>query len=129
MVLRAFATHPVYRAIPEARYAAELLASRFFQKDVYTSCQSASYWVRFDYPFWWNNLVAALDAVAKIGLRADDPDIRRGLDWLLEYQEPGGLWLLEYGKPGKPGKIAPRVHQKQLWVSLAICRILRHYFP
>jgi len=72
MVLRAFAVHPAYRNSEEARKAACLLVSRFFQPDCYTSYQAASYWVRFEYPFWWNHLVSALDSVSLIGLSKGD---------------------------------------------------------
>jgi len=68
MILRAFAVHKRYRRSPAARAAADLLKSRFFQPDAYTSYRAASYWVRFDYPFWWNQLVAALDSVSLIGV-------------------------------------------------------------
>ena len=90
MVLRAFAVHPEYRKSEAAQAAARLLASRFFQPDRYTSYQAASYWVRFEYPFWWNNLVAALDSVSLIGLTRDDEQIRKALDWLVDHQEEDG---------------------------------------
>ena len=125
MVLRAFAAHPDYRNTRETWRAAGLYKSRFFQKDVYTSYQSADYWLRFDYPFWWNSLVAGLDSLAQIGLPADDPDIRRGLDWLVEHQEASGLWAMEVARANKPGKDTPQAREKQLWVGLAICRILK----
>ena len=62
MVLRAFAVHPKHRNTKVAQVAARLLQSRFFKPDVYTSYKSANYWLRFEFPFWWNNLVAALDS-------------------------------------------------------------------
>ncbi|MFG0253079.1 MAG: prenyltransferase/squalene oxidase repeat-containing protein, partial [Phycisphaerales bacterium JB038] len=82
MVLRAFAAHPRYRRLKAARVAARLLKTRFFEKDSYTSYQSADYWIRFQYPFWWNHLVAAMDSLSLIGVPRDDPDMQRGLDWL-----------------------------------------------
>ena len=87
MILRAFAAHPKYRKSKAAKTAAQLLASRFFQPDVYTSYQAASYWVRFEYPFWWNQLVAALDSVSLIGLSPDDEPIAQALNWLIEHQQ------------------------------------------
>ncbi len=90
MVLRAFAVHPQYRESEAAKMAACLLVSRFFQPDRYTSYRAASYWVRFEYPFWWNNLVAALDSVSLIGLPKDDEQIKKALDWLIDHQEEAG---------------------------------------
>jgi hypothetical protein len=123
MVLRAFASHRSHRRSPAARKAAELLKSRFFQPDVYTSYEAASYWIRFDYPFWWNNLVAALDSITLIGLPAEDEQIQAGLSWLIEHQQPHGLWRVSYVK-GQRGKPANE-EEKREWISLAICRILK----
>ena len=58
--------------------------------------QSPDYWLRFQYPYWWNNLVAVLDSVSMIGVSPDDPDIKRGVNWLIEHQKPSGLWRLNY---------------------------------
>ncbi|MBW6475131.1 MAG: hypothetical protein K0B14_18535, partial [Anaerolineaceae bacterium] len=43
MVLRAFAVHPIYHQLEEAKHACELLKSRFFQADVYSSLQASHY--------------------------------------------------------------------------------------
>ena len=71
--------------------SAKLLKSRFFQPDRYTSYQAASYWVRFQYPFWWNNLVAALDSISLIDPSRDER-MEEALDWLIDHQEEDGLW-------------------------------------
>lgn len=128
MILRAFAAHPEYRHTPEVRQAASMYKARFFQKDVYTSYQSADYWLRFDYPYWWNHLVAGMDSLAKIGLPGDDPDIQRGLAWLVDHQEPTGLWALEAARADRLEKSSGRAGEKKLWVGLAICRIFKAYF-
>ena len=128
MVLRAFAVHPEYRKSEAAQAAARLLASRFFQPDRYTSYKAASYWVRFDYPFWWNNLVSALDSVSLIGLTKDDEQIRKALDWLIEHQEEDGLWRVSYAKPDVGETETAKKRETRLWVSLAICRVLKRLF-
>jgi len=121
MVLRAFAAHRHYRQSEAAKEAATLLKSRFFQPDSYTSYQAASYWVRFDYPFWWNHLVAALDSILLIGLPKEDKQIKAGLDWLIEHQQQDGMWNVNYAK--EPVKKRAKDREKREWVSLAICRI------
>ncbi|NLS75665.1 MAG: hypothetical protein GXY76_00255 [Chloroflexi bacterium] len=123
MVLRAFAAHPRHRRSEAARVAAELMASRFFQPDAYTSYHAASYWVRFEYPFWWNNLVAALDSLSLIGLPRDHPQMQLAVHWLIKHQEPSGLWRATYAKP--EGKETAKTRQTSLWVSLAIGRVLK----
>jgi hypothetical protein len=122
MVLRAFAAHSRYRKSEAAKIAAMLLKSRFFQPDCYTSYQAASYWVRFQYPFWWNNLVAALDSISLI-----DPSIDKSMEeaikWLIDHQQEDGLWKETYVK-GKE-VTAARTLETRLWVSLAICRVMK----
>jgi hypothetical protein len=121
MVLRAFAAHSTYRRSEAAKTAASLLKSRFFQPDCYTSYQAASYWVRFQYPFWWNNLVAALDSISLID-PARDEHVEEALDWLVDHQEEDGLWNASYVR-GKEVDQA-KTRETRLWVSLAICRVL-----
>ncbi len=127
MVLRAFAAHPVYRSCPAALTAAGLFKSRFFQPDVYSSYQAASYWVRFEYPFWWNNLVAALDSLSLIGPGwGQDPDIQQALKWLVDHQEESGLWKVNYARP-QAEKDTLKRREMKLWVSLAICRVFERF--
>ncbi|MGB7539657.1 MAG: prenyltransferase/squalene oxidase repeat-containing protein [Anaerolineales bacterium] len=128
MALRAFAAHPRYRKTKEAQAAAGLLADRFFQPDVYSSYQEAEYWVRFQYPFWWNNLVAALDSITRIGLGADDERIGRALQWLIDHQEKDGLWRDTYAKPRGRGKETPKIREARRWISLAVCRVFRRVY-
>jgi len=62
IVLRALAAHPRYRHSADTRRAAELLKSRFFRRDVYPDRAAPSYWLVFSYPFWWTDLLSALDS-------------------------------------------------------------------
>ena len=128
MVLRAFAAHRRYRKTEEARKAADLLKSRFFQPDVYTSYKAASYWVRF--AFWWPNLVTALDSLSLMGYSRDDPDIRKGLNWLVENQLSDGLWRVTYVEGKKEGarSINEKTREIQLWLTLTVARIFKRFY-
>jgi hypothetical protein len=128
MVVRAFAVHPEYRKSEAAQAAAHLLVSRFFEPDRYTSYKAASYWVRFEYPFWWNNLVSALDSVSLIGLTKDEEQVRKALKWLVDHQGEDGLWKVSYARPDTPEKDTAKTRETRLWVSLAICRVLKRLF-
>ena len=128
MVLRAFAAHEKYRKSEAARVAAQLLKSKFFQPDCYSSYQAARYWVRFEYPFWWNNLVAALDSLSLIGLSKDDEQIGQALTWLVDHQEESGLWKASYAKAQETEKEAAKAQEMKPWVSLAICRVFRRLY-
>lgn len=125
MVLRAFAVHPVYARSTEAQIAAGLLKSRFFQPDSYTSYQAADYWVRFDYPFWWSNLLTALDSLARMGFSGEDEAIRQALAWFADHQQEDGLWKVSYARPDEPEKETAKAQETKLWVSLAICRVFK----
>ncbi|MCB9854466.1 MAG: terpene cyclase/mutase family protein [Phycisphaerales bacterium] len=126
MVLRAFAAHPKHRKSKAAKSAAMLLKTRFFKPDVYTSYKSPDYWVKFQFPFWWNHLVAAMDSISRIAIPADDPDVRAALDWFIEHQQPDGLWKLNDDKRKKNAQHAG-AEEMRYWISLAICRILSRY--
>ena len=118
MVLRAFAAHPAYRRRSEVIAAGVCLKKRIFQVDKYYDRKAASYWLKFQYPFWWANLVTALDTLIKLDFTKGEAEIARGLDWFLTNQEPDGLWPTGYGS----GKFADR---NRRWVGLAICRIIK----
>lgn len=122
MALRAFAVHPEYRSRPEARRAGELLLERFFQADKYNDRRGPEYWTKFQYPFWWPNLLTALDSLSLMGFPMDDLAIQKGLSWFLLHQEPDGLWPTTYGK-GRDGEMVRR------WVGLAVCRVFRRVRP
>jgi hypothetical protein len=128
MVLRAFAVHPKRRKSKSAKVAAGLLASRFFQPDRYTSYHAAGYWVRFEYPFWWNNIVTALDSVSLIGLSKDNEQINKAMNWLIDHQEVDGLWKVSYAKPSVRETETALKRDTRRWVSLAICRVLKRLF-
>ena len=128
MVIRAFAAHPTYRKSAAAQRAATLLKTNFFQKDKnYSSYKAADYWVKFQYPYWWNNLVAALDSISSIGFSKDDKDIKKAQTWLRDNQQENGLWKLSYSKKKKI-KYTQKAKEEQIWVSLAICRILKRFY-
>lgn len=126
MVLRAFSVHPEARSSPEAQAAARLLKSRLLRKDNWSSYGHPDNWVRFDFPFWWTNLVSALDTLSLLGFLPDDEDVDRGICWLVEHQQADGLWLPSYSRIHRNSPNS-RTRSLRLWVSLAICRVLRRF--
>jgi len=126
MILRAFAVHERNHKSEAAITAAKLLKVRFFKENAYTSYRDARYWVRFEYPFWWNNLVMALDSISRIGLPRDDEQIKEALQWLVEHQEADGLWKVTYVKDHE--KENAKTQEMKLWITLAICRIFRRFY-
>ncbi len=127
MVIRAFAVHPRYRRTEEARTAAILLKSQFFKKDNSSSYRAVDHWVNFKYPFFWTDLVSALDSVSLIGISKDDNDVQTALNWLRDNQQESGLWKNTYSRIHKAAA-TKRAFEAQLWISLAICRIFKRYY-
>jgi hypothetical protein len=48
------------------------------------------------------------------------------LNWLIDHQQADGLWKASYGR-GKDA-VTSRTGETRLWISLAVCRVLRRVF-
>ncbi len=127
MVLRAFAVHPKHCHRDEARIAAELLKSRFFRADKYNDRKAPHHWTKFQYPFWWQNVLTALDTLSLIGFPAHDEDVKRGLDWFVASQREDGLWQTSY-EQAKRVEMTAKERSAMLWVSLAVCRVFKRFY-
>lgn len=117
IVLRAFAAHPTYAKSATARSAANLLVSRFFQRDVYPDRNRIADWTGCTYPFWMTDIVSSLESVTRIGLTLSDPNVSRALQWLVEHQDHDGMFAVHH--------LRARYHDMHLWMALAICRIAK----
>jgi hypothetical protein len=122
MVLRAFAAHPRYRREHEVQKAGKALAGRFFKPDKYNDRKAKAYWFKFQFPFWWSNLLTALDSLSLINFDRSDEDIQAALAWFSENQEPDGLWPTGYG-------VGRKAESNRRWVGLAVCRMLKRWYP
>jgi hypothetical protein len=119
MAIRAFAAHPIYKKSSEAIKAGILLKSRFFQKDIYTSRQAESFWYKFQFPFWWSNLITVLDSLMRMEFSANDEEIQKGLNWLIDNQRADGLWKATYGKSYETNF--------DYWVTFAVSCVLKYF--
>jgi hypothetical protein len=86
VVLRAFAASRKYSKFPEAATAGKLLASRFFKRDAYPDRNTPQYWESVSFPFWFTDIVSALDSLSLLGFSGDEPDIDDALRWLKNRQ-------------------------------------------
>ncbi len=127
MAIRALAVHPMYRKSPEAKQAAVLLKSKFLKKDNWSWYEHPDNWIRFQFPYWWNHLISALDAVSLIGFTKDDEDIKCATKWLISHQEKSGLWKVSYSTIHKSAE-SDRTKDMELWITLSICRIFKRLF-
>jgi len=119
VVLRAFAAHKDRRKSPEARKAAELLPPRFFRRDAYVDRGSPDYWERVTFPFWFTDIVSALDSLSLVNPALKKREVTHALSWLRGRQSKSGLFELRLLKTGDP--------MLKYWESLAVCRVLGRY--
>ncbi len=120
VVLRAFAAHPAYRRSKEARQAGQLLLSNLFAKDNYPDRGAPSFWLGFSFPFWFTDLISALDSLSLLGFSKREPQVDRALRWFIDSQQKNGLWELKILK-GRNKDVL------KLWLALAICRIFKRF--
>lgn len=127
MVLRAFAVHPNHCHRDEVRIAGGLLKSRFFRADKYNDRKAPHYWTKFQYPFWWQNILTALDTLSLVGFPKHDEDVQSGLDWFRANQQENGLWKTSYELAKRRERTA-KERAAMLWISLAVCRVFKRFY-
>lgn len=120
IVLRAFAAHPTYRKTKEAQQAGVLLASRLFKPDPYPDRNTMNYWMSVSFPFWFTDVVSALDSLSLLGFHCNEPSISSSLDWLRKRQNDNGLFNVKLLK-GKDKDLP-------VWICFATCRIFRRFY-
>jgi hypothetical protein len=121
VVLRAFSVHPAYRKSKEAKKAGELLVTSLFKKDRYPDRAGADYWLRFSFPFWFTDLISALDSLSLLKFSKQEPQIDKALKWFIRHQQKNGLWKLKILKGQNKDTL-------QLWLALALCRIFKRFY-
>jgi hypothetical protein len=120
VVLRAFVADRSRRRCYAARKAAELLPPKFFKRDNYIDRGTPEYWESVTFPFWFTDIVSALDSLSLLKpTPLFDDSVSEALLWLLNHQSQSGLFELRLLKTGTP--------MLKYWESLAVCRILRRY--
>ena len=120
VVLRAFAAHPNYRNNPSVISAGKLLLSKFFERDNYPDRRDKSYWTKFTFPFWFTDLLSALDSLYFIGFKSSHPKIVIALDWFKDHQLEDGSWNLKLLKGAK-------IEDYKQWFNFLISRTLKRY--
>jgi hypothetical protein len=126
MVLRAFCLHPRFQDKPEIHRAAALLKGAFFKPNNYSTYAHPDNWLRFQFPFWWNNLLSAMDSLSRLKPARLDDKLYPALAWFADHQEADGLWRISYSGIHKSSPNS-RSAAQQLWISLAVCRMLKAF--
>ena len=119
MVLRAFAAHPLRRRSAAALHAGEWLASRLYERDAFGDRGDVGYWERVSFPFWFTDIVSALDTLSRMELPADAPTTRAALERVRKLQRKDGTFGLRLMKGKDP--------DLPWWICLAVCRSLARW--
>jgi len=121
VVLRPFAVHPKYSGNMDILQVGKKLASRIFKADHYIDRKAPEYWTRITFPFWFTDVLSALDTLSRLGFSTDQQSIGEAIDWFVNQQKRDGSWSL-YLLKGAGDKYY------SLWVALVICRMLKRFF-
>ncbi len=76
-----------------------------------------SFWERVAFPFWFTDVVSALDSLSQVGIAAEAPPIRAALEHVRGLQRSDGTFAFRLLKGKDP--------ELPLWICLAVCRSLR----
>lgn len=129
MALRAFAASPSRKTSREAKRAAELLATRFLQRDRYPDRQAATFWEQLSEPRFYTDVLDALDGVTAVGLGKENSGVRTAEAYLRGRQNADGLWY-----PGAPTRPAagtkaeapgPKDREAARWLTVRVLVVLR----
>ncbi len=120
MVLRAFAAHPKQRTSQVAAAAGRLLLDRFFKSDYYVDRRAADFWWGVSFPFWFTDIVSAMDSLSKLGFDKEEPMVKEALRRLKNRQQADGSFDVKLLRTGD--------HELAYWVCLVICRVFRRLY-
>jgi hypothetical protein len=118
MVLRAFAAHPSWRSSGEARRAAAWLVTRLYQRDAYPDRGAPAYWERVSFPYWFTDIVSALDTLSRLGWSME-PAIATAIERLRDRRRADGTLALKI--------VRGRLPDLPWWIGLAVCRSCKRW--
>ncbi len=121
MVLRAFAAHRAWRKSADAHRAGELLVTRLYRRDAYGDRGDVSYWERVSFPFWFTDIVSALDSLSLLGFDEEAPTIGTTLERLRKVQRADGTFGFKL--------LRDKSEDLPWWICLAVCRSLKRLAP
>jgi hypothetical protein len=85
---------------------------------VYPGRDAPDFWTHCSFPFWFTDLVSALDSLTLLGIGPEHPKVKQAIEWLAASQKPDGLFHV---RPVRSGAEDAGLR----WVTLAACRALK----
>jgi hypothetical protein len=84
-------------------------------------------WTTLEYPYVDYSLIAALDALARLGYTLEHPKVAAAMDYLLSRQSPVGTWPLDYC-PARPPFDIGTPGEANKWLTLDALRVVKLYY-
>jgi squalene cyclase len=81
-------------------------------------------WTTLEYPYFGYNIISALDALARLGYRLEEPKVIAGMEYLLSRQLPNGTWPLDQS-PRRPPFDVGRTGEPNKWLTLDALRVVK----
>jgi hypothetical protein len=122
-VLRVAALDPETAAQPAIARAAERVYALLARKSLSKYHTGAS-WTVLQYPPFGLSLVSTLDALARLGYSAEQPQIVEARAYLLSRQLPDGTWPLDQSPYRLPFDVG-FIGEPNKWLTLDALRVLR----
>jgi len=92
----------------------------FFKKDPYPDRNTEQFWTSGSYPFWFTDLISAMDSLTKLDFKIDNPNVKKASEYFIKNQYNSGTFKFKLLR-GKDKDL-------NLWITLAVCRILKRLF-
>ncbi len=84
-------------------------------------------WESLKYPYFGFSVLSALDALARLGCRPENPRIAAAVEYLLSRQLPGGAWPLDDVWPDAPVDFG-RTGLPNRWITLDALRVVKRLY-
>jgi hypothetical protein len=83
-------------------------------------------WTTLEYPYADYSLIAALEALARLGYTLERPKVSAAMDYLLSRQSAEGKWPLDYCPTHPPFDIG-QAGEPNKWLTLDALRVVKSY--
>jgi len=130
--LEAFSEIPEKQRTDEMKRCIEASAQFFLMHRLYKADHHNfevinSYWLNFNFPVFWYDILRGLLVLTKLGY-ASDGRIQDAADVLIKKQADGGRWNLDKTPGGRMHASLGKIGEPNKWVTLNVLRVLKRMY-
>ncbi|MEW6231769.1 MAG: prenyltransferase/squalene oxidase repeat-containing protein [Chloroflexota bacterium] len=81
-------------------------------------------WMILEYPYFGYSVISALEALARLGYRPEQPKVAVATEYLLSRQLPDGTWPLDQSAPHPPFDVG-QPGEPNKWLTLDALRVIK----